>query len=542
MEALSGIPATWQTWAVDPLSGALTLIHDTVGSYALAIILFTIAIRVLMIPLTLRQIRSQRRMQLLQPEIAKLRKRTKGDRQKESQALMKLYRDHGVNPVSGCLPIFVQLPVLLALYGGILTLSGRGVLNEQFLWFNLAREDSTLSVVGETAPTEPVDVHMATDGRTSALESAIAVGFAQLNANYRFHVDTVESDQAIGALSSGAADAAFFGAPLDRVQLPAGTLEDRFVQSAALMVQVESPSLPTRLGESEAAEILRGDITNWADVGGLPGAIRLHTIRDDIGSRALVSELLLNGDPIARSVEHDTVDAYLEALRGDPSGLGLSMPLQSDDVRMLNIQAQGASRAFPPTQNVLTDGNYAIARDRFVYWTPARGDAGYDYLLRWVDSGEGQGAAVRAGFTQIPPDTGLFGSGGFYISVLALLAGGFQFIQARMMQQHGAEGQMATVNRVMQFMPLIVVVFAWTFQAGLVVYWVISSIIAIIQQYFTTGTGRLMPLHWPLARDVTAEHRAAVEAAKIEKPSDEPEEPDAAPRPRRRRRRRRRSG
>ncbi len=542
MEFLSGISSTWQTFAVDPLSAALTFIHDTVGSYALAIILFTIAIRVIMIPLTLRQIRSQRNMQLLQPEIAKLRKRTKGDRQKESQALMQLYKEHGVNPVSGCLPIFVQLPVLLALYGGILTLSGRGVLNEQFLWFNLAREDSTISVVGETAPTDPIDVHMATDARTSALESAMAVGFAQQNANYRFHVDAVEPDQAIDALSGGRADAAFVGELVDRALLPAGTLEDRFVQAAALMVQVESPSLPTRLSESEATRILRGEITNWADVGGRAGAIRLHAIRDDVGSRALVSELLLNGDPIVRPIEHDTVDDYLEALRGDPSGLGLSMPLQADDVRMLNIQAEGATRAFPPIQNVLADGNYAIARDRFAYWRPAAGDAGYDFLLRWVDSAQGQGAAVRAGFTQIPPDTGLFGSGGFYISVLALLAGGFQLIQARMMAQRGAEGQMATVNRVMQFMPLIVVVFAWTFQAGLVLYWVISSIIAIIQQYFTTGTGRLIPLHWPLARDVTAEHRAAVEAAKIEKPSDEPVDVDAAPRPRRRRRRRRRSG
>ena len=101
---------------------------------------------------------------------------------------------------------------------------------------------------------------------------------------------------------------------------------------------------------------------------------------------------------------------------------------------------------------------------------------------------------------------------------------------------------MATVNRVMQFMPLIVVVFAWTFQAGLVLYWVISSIISIIQQYFTTGTGRLIPLHWPLAKDATAGHRAAVEAAKIEDQSGAPVEADATPRPRRRRRRRRRSG
>ena len=66
---------------------------------------------------------------------------------------MKLYKERGVNPVAGCLPALVQLPILLALYGGILTLSSRGLLNEQFLWFNLAREDSTIQLIGEAAPT-----------------------------------------------------------------------------------------------------------------------------------------------------------------------------------------------------------------------------------------------------------------------------------------------------------------------------------------------------------------------------------------------------
>ena len=105
-------------------------------------------------------------------------------------------------------------------------------------------------------------------------------------------------------------------------------------------------------------------------------------------------------------------------------------------------------------------------------------------------AGQGQEAAQVAGFTRLPANFDLFASGGFYISVLALLAGAFQLMQARMMASSTATGQAATMNRVMQFMPIIVVVFAWTFQAGLVVYWVISSIIAIVQQYFTTGTGK----------------------------------------------------
>ena len=116
-----------------------------------------------------------------------------------------------------------------------------------------------------------------------------------------------------------------------------------------------------------------------------------------------------------------------------------------------------------------------------------------------------------------------------------------------MMASRTAEGQQATVNRVMQFMPIIVVIFAWSFQAGLVLYWVISSIIAIVQQYFTTGTGALIPAHWPIARDMTARPDAPIPAkvvedtATTEAASRSPGE-GVATTPRRRRRRRRRSG
>jgi len=201
MELFSSIGETWQTWAVDPLSEALTLIRDGVGSYAIAIILFTIAIRTLMIPLTVKQIRSQRRMQVLQPEMAEIRRKFRNDRQAQSQATMKLYKEHGVSPLSGCLPIFVQLPILLALYGGILTLSGQGLLNEQFLWFNLAREDSTIPVLGESSPTAPTDVHLATTFPITPLESQLAAEFADNGAQEpRVGVNLPAPHQTLGAV------------------------------------------------------------------------------------------------------------------------------------------------------------------------------------------------------------------------------------------------------------------------------------------------------------------------------------------------------
>ena len=538
---MEAIPNTWQTWAVDPLSNALTLIQDAVGSYAIAIVLFTVLIRLLMIPLTLKQITSQRKMQLIQPELEKIRGRFKGDRQAVSEATMKLYKERGVNPMAGCLPIFIQLPVLLALYGGILTLSSRGLLNEQFLWFNLAREDSTIQVVGDAAPTVPVDVVLATTDLPTPLESSLAISFTQFAANYRFRTDVVDAEAAVAALNDGSAAAIFLNNETDLSQLPVGTDETRLVQAAAFLVERDRAA--TRITVDQVEGILRGEIINWADLDAGVGPIVLHGLKDDLSAPRLLERVVLNGDPIAVPIrEHNSVDDYFNALRAEPGSLGISPPMRTDDIRMLNIEAPGDSRAYPALADVLADGRYALARDVYAYWAPAT-DSTTTYLRDWWNSGQGQEAAQVAGFTRLPARFDLFASGGFYISVLALLAGAFQLVQARMMQSSTATGQAATMNRVMQFMPIIVVVFAWTFQAGLVLYWVISSIIAIIQQYFTTGTGKLIPAHWPIARDVMGEHRAKVEAVSTAAEETESElKPEATSRPRRRRRRRRRRG
>ena len=538
---MDGIMNTWQTLAIDPLSGVLTGIQSVVGNYAIAIVLFTIGIRLLMVPLTLKQIRSQRKMQLIQPELEAMRRKFKGDRQATSEATMKLYKERGVNPVAGCLPALVQLPILLALYGGILTLSSRGLLNEQFLWFYLAREDSTIQLIGEAAPTEPVDLVIATTGLPSPLQASLAVSFTQSAPNFKFRTDVTDAGTAIDALNKRAVTAIVLDEQVDASKLPNGTTTSRLVQAAAFLV--ERDRLVTRLSESQVVGILRGEITNWAQVSGANGSIVLHGLRDDFGSRALVQRLLLNeGEAIGVPIrEHESRDDYLNAIREDPNALGLSMPMRTDEVRMVNIEGRGATRAFPPIVDVLSDGQYPLSRDIYVYWGDANGEA-ETYVRDWWLSGQGQEAAQAAGFTRVPPRYDFFGSGGFYISVLALLAGGFQFIQARMMQSVGATGQAATMNRVMQFMPLIVVVFAWTFQAGLVLYWVISSIIAIIQQYFTTGTGKLFPAHWSLARDVMGEHNAKVAqaaSADLETKTSSVDEESRPRRPRRRKRRRR---
>jgi YidC/Oxa1 family membrane protein insertase len=91
--------------------------------FALAIIVFTIIIRTLLAPLFVKQIRSQKEMQRMQPLIREVQRKHKGNRQKVSEETMALYKEHGVNPAAGCLPVLLQLPILFALYQVLLRAS-----------------------------------------------------------------------------------------------------------------------------------------------------------------------------------------------------------------------------------------------------------------------------------------------------------------------------------------------------------------------------------------------------------------------------------
>lgn len=90
--------------------------YALVGNYGVAIILLTIAVRILLLPLSIKQTRSMREMQRIQPEVKKIQAKNKGDRQKMNEEMMALYKEHGVNPFGGCLPLLMQFPVFIALY------------------------------------------------------------------------------------------------------------------------------------------------------------------------------------------------------------------------------------------------------------------------------------------------------------------------------------------------------------------------------------------------------------------------------------------
>lgn len=103
-------------------------------SFGFAIILFTVAVRALTFPLNLQQIKSSKAMQALQPEMKKLQEKYKDDREALAMKQMELYREHGVNPLGGCLPMLVQMPIWISLYWALRELAIEERLTDGFLW------------------------------------------------------------------------------------------------------------------------------------------------------------------------------------------------------------------------------------------------------------------------------------------------------------------------------------------------------------------------------------------------------------------------
>ena len=117
----------------------LMAIYGMTGSFGLAIILLTILIKIILLPLTLKQDKSMKEMKLLQPKIDALKAKYGNDQQMLNQKTMELYKEHKVNPAAGCTPLIIQLPILWALFG---VLRKEGVVpDEAFLWFSLVTPD-----------------------------------------------------------------------------------------------------------------------------------------------------------------------------------------------------------------------------------------------------------------------------------------------------------------------------------------------------------------------------------------------------------------
>jgi YidC/Oxa1 family membrane protein insertase len=137
----------WAKWVSELLLTVMNTLHAWVKSYALAIIIMTIIIRSLLWPLQNAATKSMRKMAKLSPIMNELREKYKDDPQRMNQETMKLYKEYGVNPFGGCLPMLVQIPIFFGFYG--MLDKAIELRNSSFLWVHdLSQPDTVFHIAG----------------------------------------------------------------------------------------------------------------------------------------------------------------------------------------------------------------------------------------------------------------------------------------------------------------------------------------------------------------------------------------------------------
>ena len=135
-------------WLADMMAGAVQFFYNLTASlgfpsYGIAIIILTIVIKVLLLPFALKQIKSMKGMQEIQPKVAALQKKYKNDRAKLSIEMQKLYREHNISPLAGCLPLLIQMPFLISIFYALQGFQYDSA-HASFLWLSsLASKDPT---------------------------------------------------------------------------------------------------------------------------------------------------------------------------------------------------------------------------------------------------------------------------------------------------------------------------------------------------------------------------------------------------------------
>ena len=133
----------------------LGFIVNIVGDYAWSIIIFTILVRLCLMPLMIKQIKSTKAMQDIQPKMQEIQEKYKNKPEKQQEEIMKLYKDAKINPVAGCLPMFIQLPILMGLFALLRNPVSHGVFpneaayhaaNHGFLWISSVSQTHNLSL------------------------------------------------------------------------------------------------------------------------------------------------------------------------------------------------------------------------------------------------------------------------------------------------------------------------------------------------------------------------------------------------------------
>lgn len=163
----------------DLLTTILVFFSRETGSYALGIVLLTVAIRLVLFPLYRAQLQSMKKMQLLQPELKRIQERYKDDKQRLAQEQMQLYQKSGINPLASCWPMLLQLPLLYAIYGVLehfgFSVAG-GHIAAGFLWLpNMGKADPylILPILGGAATYWQTRISMAMQPGTGQQQMAM---------------------------------------------------------------------------------------------------------------------------------------------------------------------------------------------------------------------------------------------------------------------------------------------------------------------------------------------------------------------------------
>lgn len=139
-EDLKNSDSFWQANVIYWFSLALdTFANWFNGEYGLAVLVMVLIVRTLILPLTMKQVRSSKAMQAIQPQLKEIQAKFKDTPEKVQQETMKLFQENKVNPMAGCLPLIIQMPIYIALYNSIY--GNSSLRTHDFLWLQLGSPD-----------------------------------------------------------------------------------------------------------------------------------------------------------------------------------------------------------------------------------------------------------------------------------------------------------------------------------------------------------------------------------------------------------------
>lgn len=140
----------------------LGLIYGVVNDYGISIIIFTLLTKLLLMPFTIKQLNSTKQMAAIQPKMKEIQEKYKDNKEKQNQMLMDLYKEHKYNPLSGCLPLLIQFPIIIGLFtamrepGNYVFINNPELLevatHDAFLWIKNLSQPDLMSNIFSTGP------------------------------------------------------------------------------------------------------------------------------------------------------------------------------------------------------------------------------------------------------------------------------------------------------------------------------------------------------------------------------------------------------